>query len=104
MKNQRKIIHHPAAYWQEHINNWQQSQLSQKQYCERNNLGLSTFQKWKKKLHPSLATTKPKQKSLPEPESFIEIPAQSFEPQSDPHWDIELSLGNDITLRLRHCS
>jgi len=99
MKTQRKIIHHPVEYWQEHMTNWQLSQLSQRQYCENNNLGLSTFQKWKKKIHPSLVSVKSKN-----PESFIEIPDQIFEPESESvsQWDMELSLGKNITLRLRH--
>jgi len=95
MTSSRKIIHHSADYWQSHLDNWQQGSLTQRQYCQQNNLGLSTFQKWKKKLYPSLVSSK----QLSEP--FIEIPAHSLEPQPVTQWDIELELGNNITLRLR---
>lgn len=100
MKTHRKIIHHSVEYWQDHMTHWQQSQLSQRQYCENNNLGLSTFQKWKKKLYPSLVSVKPKPKY---PEPFIEIPDKLFESESSvAQWDLELSLGNNMTLRLRY--
>ena len=37
-------------HWQEHINNWRESGLSQKEYGRRHSLALATFGYWKRKL------------------------------------------------------
>ncbi len=34
------------AYWQQQIRNWKTSGLSQKQFCRRQSLALSTFSYW----------------------------------------------------------
>lgn len=39
-----------SAFWQQHIEECSRSSLSQKQYCSRNFLALSTFTYWKRKL------------------------------------------------------
>jgi len=92
----RKIIHHSAEFWQEQRNNWKTSGLTQPQFCQQNDLAMSTFHKWQKKLrHEGKAELQ-----LPEP--LIELPTESFN-HSEPEkqWDIELSLGNGVTLRMR---
>ena len=38
-------------HWQQQIDNWQRSGLSQKQYCLSHSLALSTFCYWKKRLN-----------------------------------------------------
>ncbi len=38
------------AYWQDHISSWQHSGQSQRWYCQDNELALSTFSYWKRKL------------------------------------------------------
>ncbi len=78
------------------MNKWKTSGLTQPQFCQQNDLAISTFNKWQKKLrHEGKAELK-----LPEP--FIELPTESFN-HSEPEkqWDIELSLGNGVTLRMR---
>jgi hypothetical protein len=37
-------------YWQEQMDAWQASGLSQSRYCRENNLSMSTFNCWKRKL------------------------------------------------------
>jgi hypothetical protein len=39
-----------AIYWQNQIRDWKASGLSQKQFCRRQALALSTFSYWKRKL------------------------------------------------------
>ena len=34
--------------WFKRITDWQQSELSQKAYCERHHLGLASFQRWRR--------------------------------------------------------
>jgi hypothetical protein len=38
------------VYWQQQIRNWKSSGLSQKQFCQRNSLALSTFTYWKRRI------------------------------------------------------
>ncbi|MGB3209453.1 MAG: hypothetical protein WBB19_01990 [Desulforhopalus sp.] len=37
------------VYWQQQIRNWKTSGLSQKQFCRRESLALSTFSYWKRR-------------------------------------------------------
>ena len=41
--------------WQRHITSWQQSELSQKAYCQRHQLGLSTFHNKYRELKSDMA-------------------------------------------------
>ena len=38
------------TYWQEHIQAWEQSGLSQADFCKARSLALSTFQYWRRKI------------------------------------------------------
>jgi hypothetical protein len=38
------------AYWQDHIDSWQQSGQSQQRYCQRQGIALATFGYWRRKL------------------------------------------------------
>jgi hypothetical protein len=37
-------------FWRGHMEGWQQGSLSQRQYCERHGLALSTFTLWRRRL------------------------------------------------------
>ncbi len=39
-----------AAYWQQHFTVWQQSGLSQRDYCQQHQLTFSSFGYWRKRL------------------------------------------------------
>ena len=39
-----------SKYWQQHINQCNQSGKSQRHYCQANNIALSTFGYWKRKI------------------------------------------------------
>ncbi len=47
-----------AEYWQQHINAWQESGLSQPKYCEKNDIKQNTFYYWRKQLAPLQTKTK----------------------------------------------
>lgn len=92
----RKVIHRKAEYWQDKINHWKSSNLTQAEFCHQNGLAMSTFHKWQKKLR----TEEIPEPQLPQP--FIELPVDSLShPEPEQQWNIELSLGNGITLRMR---
>lgn len=42
-----------SDFWKNHINQWENSGLSQQEYCNRHNLALSTFGYWKRKTRKS---------------------------------------------------
>lgn len=44
-----------TTYWQQHIDHWQQSGLSQEVYCQQHKLILSTFGYWRKRLRKQQA-------------------------------------------------
>lgn len=43
------------VYWQQQIRNWKSSGLSQKQFCQRQSLALSTFSYWKRRIEKPAA-------------------------------------------------
>ena len=77
---------------------WEQreSGLSQRAFCKRKGLALSSFRNWKRRL---TTTTVPAE---PPDHHWLELPVGPSRP-TDPggHWDIELDLGNGCCLRLR---
>ena len=54
-------------FWHKHIKAWQQSSLSQSEYCKEHGISIKSFSRWKIKL-----TTPPKQGALEQ--SGIESP------------------------------
>ncbi len=48
--------------WQQHILEWSEGQLSQKAYCQQNNISFSSFGYWRKRLN---RLEKPTKKLLP---------------------------------------
>lgn len=82
--------------WQDIMSAYDQSGLTQEAYCARESLAPSTFYAWRHRLSGTKRIKRPV--PVPEP-GFIELtPPQ---PQISTDWDIELSLGENIVLRLR---
>lgn len=48
--------------WQQHINDWRQSQLSQKEYCTHNDISFSSFSYWRTRFN---RLTKSSRKFIP---------------------------------------
>ena len=51
--NHVRIEQKKQASWQEHIQSWEQSGLSQEAYCKAKSLALSTFGYWRRKINCS---------------------------------------------------
>lgn len=79
--------------WQRLITEQQQSGHSQRDFCTANNLALSSFRNWKRRLVDTPAAP------VSEPE-WLQLPAD-LAGQGAATWDIELDLGNGVCLRLR---
>lgn len=90
-------IRRSAKQWQELIEEQARSGLSQAAFCKQEQLALSTFANWKRRL-----SGKARVAACDEPESaaspWIDLGAVTG---SEPGWDIELDLGDGICLRLR---
>jgi len=84
--------------WQQLIEAQQSSGLSQKAFCQKEGLSLTTFSFWKRKLkHGERSTLCPSDSSRPSSNAWIELPAGIPAANS---WCIELDLGNGVCLRL----
>jgi len=86
-------IRRSAEQWQKIILAYDQSELTQEAFCARESLPPSSFYTWRKRLE-DVKPTDTKQ-SL-----FVELASPPL-PSTEPDWDIELSLGDHIVLRLR---
>ena len=98
--NQKSSNQCSAAEWHNLIGQQQESGVSQKAFCELNDICLSTFSLWKRKLtQPDV--TPPSQQSAAAPE-WIELPANldSAVPKES-KWDMELELPGGVILRMR---
>lgn len=52
----RQELERKRQYWREHINTWQNSGLSQTEYCRRHELTYHQFVYWREKFAPKPAT------------------------------------------------
>ena len=98
--NQKSSNRGSAAEWHNLIGQQQESGVSQKAFCELNDICLSTFSLWKRKLtQPDV--TPPSQQSVADPE-WIELSANldSVVPEQS-KWDMELELPGGVILRMR---
>ena len=101
MKTQpsHKIINtrRSSAQWQAIMAAYEASHLTQEVFCAQQSLAPSTFYKGRKQL--TTEKVGPEEKPL-----FFDVTALSLADNKPPcsEWDVELSLGNGITLRLRH--
>ncbi len=88
MQNTRTKYHkQDRSYWSKHISAWQQSGLSQSEYCRQKDIPLTSFGNWKSKLNIDSVTAS----------QFVEL--RSHFPERDDYF--ELHLEGDITIRIR---
>ena len=93
-----------ADQWQQIMDHYHRSGLNQKTFCQQEGLAMSTFSKWRKQLglvnnRPAVDTPadfRPLMSSPP-----LTVTAADEQPRDHGHWDIELTLGAGIILRLR---
>lgn len=78
-----------AAQWQTVVAAQQDSGLSQREYCEREGISLSSFSHWRRKLNGKRVAQA----------QFVEL---SGEARTDRDWQVELTLGERVVLRIRH--
>ena len=82
------------AQWQAIVTDFHQSNLPSREYCQEQGLAYGTFAKWRQRL-----AKEAHQEKAP---NVIELIAPASVAQSKPDdWQVELSLGNGMTLRVR---
>jgi hypothetical protein len=85
--SRREYRKHDHEYWSIHISAWQKSGISQKEYCRQNNIPLTSFGNWKRKINIGFVDSS----------SFIELKGH-FPAQEE---CFELQTGSGLTLRIR---
>ena len=84
--------------WQQLVEQWQDSGLSATRFCSINEVGYASFCNWRKRLTETALQTGPAATSEP---TFIDLNTlQSPDSTSNNGWNIVLSLGNGVELRL----
>ena len=81
-----------SAQWQALVDQWQSSGLSALRFCEDHRVGYASFCNWRKRLSGD-------QRPTARDVSFIDLDALTSSGQGRT-WDIVLSLGNGVELRL----
>ena len=84
------------AEWRALMADFERWDGSQASFCEARGVSRKTFQGWRRRF--GLTAGKPRGKRRAKPGDFVEIAAAS-----GPGWDVELSLGDGVVLRLRRC-
>lgn len=89
----RPSIHRSREQWQRLIDEQRSSELTQRHFCQKNKLAVSSFCNWKRRLSKEEAANP----STEDPH-WLSLPEQLFSPSGK--WRIELDLGNGLCLRL----
>ena len=83
--------------WQALIQQWQESGLSAPQFCEQHEVGYASFCNWRKRFNTQ---DSPAEESSSEAQ-FIDLQSLTATSADDSKgWNIVLSLGNGVELRL----
>ena len=95
----RTLIRRSAEQWQEIQQRFEHSGQTQAAFCAAEGLVLSTFTLWRRKLASSreMVTNNDAAMFVALPDNDIPSPSSSTT-----LWDVELQLGADVVLRLRH--
>ena len=65
-------------YWQEHLHAWRDSNLSNRDYCQKHNINIKLFSSWKTKLYK----INPDLKLVDSPEVSVFVPVKIEEKNS----------------------
>jgi transposase-like protein len=85
-----KRIRHSADQKRAILRRFQQSGLSPAEFCRREGLSLSTFQRWRHDLTAG-----------PTPQGFVELLAPAEADPTTGSWSLELDLPGGLCLRIR---
>ena len=92
-------IRRSPKQWQGMVDQFETSGLTQRAFCQQAGIAYGTFSRWRRRL---MTTDVPPPCPVPEADLFVELSADATPPVASPSWDVELQLGQDVFLRLRH--
>jgi hypothetical protein len=87
----KKRLH---QYWLDHVYKQERSSLNATEYCNKNNLRVKTFYKWRKKIEAEDKDIKGEEKSL------VELPAKAFPILQTKQSYYDLIINNSIRIRV----
>ena len=92
-----QFIRRTPEQWQSLIQQWQDSGLPATQFCKQQEIGYASFCNWRKRItSQELAAD-----NAVEAVQFLDLQSLTSTPSSDAKsWNIVLSLGNGVELRL----
>ena len=100
VRSKRPRIRRSAQEWRKILARCERGGQSQREFCEREGLALSTLQWWRRKL-----STMGRERDHHDGAWFVELADESAgreEVESSPvGWDVELELGGGMVLRVR---
>lgn len=86
MREERQLqVIRDESEWQTLFSRHEQSGLTQRKFCEKEKISLTSFQKWKYRLR----------KPVESETGFVELKREAS------NWDMELDLGAGVFLRIR---
>ncbi len=91
-KAQQTKIRHSRDDWMQLMDDYETSGLTQREFCECQQLAYSTFCYWRKRLSSDSVCAEPA-------EPLVELPVLQVREQTD--WRLELDLGQGVVLRLK---
>ena len=98
-KKHRSRICRSPHQWRDLFSRFEQSGQTRDQFCREQGLSLSSFSRWRMKLKnvapPSLVLTQ-------KDPVFVELQPKPIRKSAIQAWDVELQMGADVVLRLRH--
>lgn len=88
--------HRTPEQWQALVNQQRDSGLSASKFCKQENIGYASFCNWRKRLSDQAAGDSADSGEA----GFLDLSSLMGAAQSGPGWNIVLSLGNGVELRL----
>ena len=95
-KGKRMAVRRSAAEWGLIVSRFERSGQTREQFCSAEDLALSTFSLWRRKLGRSGQRFEGRGAA-----AFVEL---ADAPTASPAWEAELELGDGVVLRLRRSS
>lgn len=89
-------VHRSPEQWQALVDQFEQSDLSQREFCQQKRLAYGTFSRWRRRLLARSESSNEQSRPM-----FVELLESGSPNNAHPTWDVELQLGEGITLRLR---
>jgi putative transposase len=99
----RHVVRRSPQEWRDLMDAYARCGQTRKQFCAQEQLALSTFDWWRRRLREETGTAvSERQRGLKGAPLFVELgPARKPESRPPRAWEVELDLGAGVVLRLR---